>query len=48
MPTLSQEELNLMVNDIIPSRKPIPDSIVQKAVDHAKMRMRKGLSPFKD
>jgi hypothetical protein len=47
VPTLSEEELGLMVNDIIPNRKPIPDFILQKAFEHAKERMKQGKGPFK-
>ena len=48
VPTLSSEEVNLMLSDIIPNRKPIPEPIVQKAIKHAKGRLDKGLSPFKE
>lgn len=48
VPTLNQEEVNLMLSDIIPNRKPIPEPIVQKAIKHAKDRLDKGLSPFKE
>ncbi len=44
--TLTEEEKNLMVNDIIPNRKQVPDNIVQKAIDHAKQRIGQGKSPF--
>jgi hypothetical protein len=47
VPTLSKDELVLMQNDIIPNKKPIPESIMQKAIQHAKMRLDKKLSPFK-
>ena len=46
VPTLTQAELELMLTDIIPNKKTPPTSIIQKAVDHAKKRMRQGLSPF--
>ena len=46
VPTLTEEERNLLTSDIIPNRKSIPDSIVQKAVDHAKFRLDEGKSPF--
>jgi hypothetical protein len=36
-----------MQNDIIPNKKPIPEAIMQKAIEHAKMRLTKKLSPFK-
>lgn len=47
VPTLTKEEIELMVNDIIPNKKPVPDKILQKAVDHANKRIRAGNSPFK-
>lgn len=46
VPTLSKDEVDLMVNDIIPNHKNVPDSIVQKAVDFAKGRIAQGKSPF--
>ena len=46
VPTLTGEELNLLLNDIIPNKKPIPDFIRQKAVMHAQRRIKQGLSPF--
>lgn len=46
VPTLTQQELDLMINDIIPNGKETPDSIVQKAVDHANQRISEGKSPF--
>jgi hypothetical protein len=47
VPTLSKEEVALMQNDVIPNKKPIPEAIMQKAIEHAKMRLAKKLSPFK-
>lgn len=47
VPTLTKDELLLMQNDIIPNKKPIPESIMQKAIEHAKTRLSKKLSPFK-
>ena len=46
VPTLTQAELALMVNDIIPNNKPIPDAIRRKAVMWAKKRIADGKSPF--
>lgn len=46
VPTLTEEEKQLMINDIIPNNKKVPEPIVQKAVDHAKQRMKSGKSPF--
>jgi hypothetical protein len=47
VPTLNKDEVLLMQNDIIPNNKPIPEAIMQKAIQHAKMRLDKKLSPFK-
>lgn len=46
VPTLTKAEIDLMVNDIIPNQKAVPDAITQKAVDHANKRVKEGLSPF--
>ena len=46
VPTLTKDELNLMVKDIIPNNKDVPKAIVKKAIDHAKQRMKQGKSPF--
>lgn len=46
IPTLSEEEISLMVSDIIPNGKTIPESIIQKAIAHANERISQGLSPF--
>ena len=48
VPTLTQEELDLMTNDIIPNSKPIPDAIANKAIEHAKKRITAGKSPFQE
>ena len=48
VPTLTKEEIDLMVNDVIPNRKPVPQSVINKAIEHAQERMKKGESPFKD
>ena len=48
VPTLTQEELDLMTNDIIPNGKPIPAAIANKAVEHAKKRITEGRSPFQE
>lgn len=47
VPTLTQDEIDLMVNDIIPNNKDVPDEIFQKAIDHAYDMIDKGRSPFK-
>ena len=44
VPTLTPEEIELMVNDIIPNNRDVPQNIMQKAVDHARMRLRQGKS----
>lgn len=46
VPTLTKEEIDLMVNDIIPNEKDPPEAIIQKAIAHAKKRMAEGKSPF--
>lgn len=46
VPTLSNDELSLMVNDIIPNGKAVPRSILNKAVEHASKRIGMGQSPF--
>jgi len=46
VPTLTQEELDYLINNPVEQGHPIPQAIIQKAVEHAKMRMQKGLSPF--
>ena len=47
VPTLSKQEISLMQNDLIPNEKEIPEPIMRKAIDHANMRLQKGLSVFK-
>jgi hypothetical protein len=47
VPTLTKDEVLLMQNDIIPNKKPIPEEIMQKAIQHAKLRLDQKLSPFK-
>jgi hypothetical protein len=46
VPTLSKSEVSLMLNDIIPNNKPIPDAIFRKAVTHAKQRIKEGKNVF--
>jgi hypothetical protein len=46
VPTLTQKEIDLMVNDIIPNNKPIPETIMHKAIAHAKERIKQGKSVF--
>lgn len=47
-PNLSKDEIRLMVNDIIPGGKKVPDAILSKAVAHARARLAEGRSPFKN
>jgi hypothetical protein len=47
VPTLDKNELNYLLNDW-DEKKPIPESIKQKAIQHAIQRMKQGLSPFYD
>ena len=46
VPTLTPKERDLMINDIIPNKKQVPESIIQKAVDHANKRIKEGKSIF--
>jgi hypothetical protein len=46
VPTLTKEEIRLMQTDIIPNNKPIPRAILDKAVKHARERIKNGKSPF--
>ena len=46
VPTLTPEERALMINDIIPGQKHVPKDILQKAVDHANMRVKAGRDVF--
>ncbi len=46
VPTLTKTEIDKMTNDIIPNQKPVPDKILQKAVDHANKRVREGKNVF--
>jgi hypothetical protein len=46
VPTLTQEEIKRMTDDIIPNRKSIPEPIMQKAIAHAKKRIKQGKSVF--
>lgn len=45
--SLTAEEVELMMSDIIPNRKPIPEPIMQKAIKSAKERLSGGKSVFK-
>jgi len=46
VPTLTRGEIDMMVNDIIPNQKEIPEPIIQKAIDHAKSKIASGRSVF--
>lgn len=46
VPTLTREEVALMVNDIIPNDKEPPEPIMQKAIKHANDRIKAGKSVF--
>lgn len=46
IPTLTEDEIKLMVNDIIPNKKQVPLEIRDKAIDFAIERMNAGQSPF--
>jgi len=46
VPTLTQKEISLMKNDIIPNGKDIPEPIMRKAIDHAKKMIAEGKSVF--
>jgi len=46
VPTLTDKELEAMVNDIIPNQKMPPEAIIRKAVEHARDRMAQGLPVF--
>lgn len=46
VPTLEPAEIEYLRN--MQPGAPMPQSIQQKAIEHAKMRMRQGLSPFYD
>jgi cell fate (sporulation/competence/biofilm development) regulator YlbF (YheA/YmcA/DUF963 family) len=46
VPTLTKEERDLMINDIIPNDKQPPKEIVNKAIDFARSRIEQGLPLF--
>lgn len=48
VPTLTDKELRLMLDDIIPNNKEIPQEIIDKSIDFYKDREKQGLSPFAD
>lgn len=46
VPTLTKDEVKLMTEDIIPNHKKVPDSIMDKAIEHANSRIAQNKSPF--
>jgi hypothetical protein len=46
VPTLSKEEVDLLLNDILPNDKPLPTPILKKAIDHARKRIKEGKNVF--
>lgn len=44
VPTLTPDEVKTMTGYIIPNHRPVPDGIMQKAVDHARSRLAAGRS----
>lgn len=48
VPTLTAAERKMMLEDIIPNDKPPPESVMQKAIEHARKRIAAGQSPFVD
>jgi hypothetical protein len=48
VPTLTKAELKTMLEDVIPNKKPIPETVMQKAIEHAKKRLAANQSPFVD
>tara|TARA_R110000850_G_scaffold26368_2_gene75664 strand:+ start:1885 stop:2505 length:621 start_codon:yes stop_codon:yes gene_type:complete len=48
VPTLTEKERKQMVEDVIPNKKPIPESIMQKSIQYAKGRMAEGKGVFYD
>ena len=46
VPTLTQQELDYLLNNPVEQGHPIPQAIIQKAVEHARQRIAQGLSPF--
>lgn len=47
VPTLSPDEVKYLLKSE-PGKMPIPDEIMNKAVDHAVGRLREGKSPYAD
>ncbi len=51
VPTLTKKELNYLLNTDVESKSfftNMPPSIMDKAYEHAKMRIKSGMSPFAD
>ena len=47
VPTLAPEEINWLLTNDVSNARAIPQSIMQKAADHARSQIKRGLSPFK-
>lgn len=48
VPTLTNQERSMMINDIIPNKKPPPPEIIKKSVEHARSRINSGFSVWAD
>ena len=51
VPTLDSKEIKYLLNTPIESKNfmnKMPSTIIQKAIEHANMRMKQGKSPFKE
>lgn len=48
MPTLTKQEVRILLDDVIPNNTRIPDSIAEKAIRHAELRAAQGKGPFFD
>jgi hypothetical protein len=48
VPTLSSEEVYWLINQESLDPQAVPQQIIDKAIDHARMRIERGLSPFAD
>lgn len=46
VPTLSQDQLDYLMTHPVGEGHPLPEAIIQKAVDFARQRLARGLSPF--
>lgn len=48
VPTLTKEEVDYLANIADDPKGQIPDSIIKKAVEHARKQINQGKSPFKE